>query len=88
MTKFEMAKNEKERAERQLANLQYQIEELKNTLNRYYELLRWEELDCTEEEYEELAKNLLYPYETNNIDDILDVLKRFCDGDERKKMEQ
>ena len=71
--KYKQAEKAREKAEQKMALIKKDLKEIKENLAEYYELVRWEDLDCSEEEYEKLHENLCYPYEENNIDYFLEM---------------
>ncbi len=59
------------------------LNKIKSELEEYYDLMRWHNLECTEEQYAKLYDNCLYSYEDKSIDYILEKLVLFLNKDTR-----
>ena len=85
--KYDEAKKLREECEVLMAQISGPMSELKDKLAQYYELMRWQNLESTQEEYDTLYENMVYPYEENDINYHLDKIVDFCNPETREKME-
>ena len=83
--KYHRAKKLRSDFEKDAKELLPKLTKVKKELEEYYELMRWHNLECSEEQYSKLYDNCLYPYEENNIDYIIDKLIVFLDRGTRDR---
>jgi hypothetical protein len=86
MSEFEKAKELRNTIETDCKNAIELLEKIKKNSSEFYNLMRWENLGCSQEEYEKLYGNFIYPYEENNIQECLEILIQFFNQDSRKEM--
>lgn len=86
MSKYEKAKELRKTIETDCHNAIELLEKIKKNSSEFYNLMRWEDLGCSQEEYERLYGNFIYQYEENNIEQCLEVLILFFNQDNRKDM--
>lgn len=75
--KYEQAKRLRELSVEIAKDLQEPLTSLKHNLEQFYELMRWHDLECSNDEYNELFENIVYEYENNDIDGSLENLLGF-----------
>lgn len=83
--KYYRARKLRAEFEKDAKDLIPKLTKLKGELVGYYELMRWENLDCTDEQYHKLYDNCVYPYEENEIDYLIEKLILFLDKNTRDK---
>lgn len=86
MNKYERAKELRKKCEEDSKQLLENLLQMKKDFAEFYELMRWENLGCSSEEYDKLYDNFIYPYEEQNIDRALEDLISFCDENKRKDL--
>lgn len=86
MGKYERAKELRRRCDEHSRQLLESLLQMKKDFAEFYELMRWENLGCTSEQYAELYENFIYPYEEGRIDSALEDLTTFCDEENRKNL--
>lgn len=62
------------------AQLRTQLSSFKVDILAFYEMMRWQGVDCSEEEYEHLLENLIHEFESCNVEYALNQLERFLSG--------
>ena len=86
MSEFEKAKELRKTIETDCINTVEILKKIKKDCSEFYNLMRWENLGCSQEEYERLYGNFIYPYEENNIQECLEILIEFFNQDNRKEI--
>jgi hypothetical protein len=86
MNKYERAKELRKKCEEDSQQLLESLLQMKKDFAEFYELMRWENIGCSSEEYEKLYDNFIYPYEEGNIGQALEDLTTFCDENKRKTL--
>lgn len=81
--KYYKAKKLRSDFEKDAKDLIPKLNKLKIELAEYYELMRWHNLDVTDEQYHKLYDNCVYPYEENDIDYMIEKLVLFLDKNTR-----
>lgn len=81
--KYYKAKKLRSDFEKDAKDLIPKLNKLKVELAEYYELMRWYNLDVTDEQYHKLYNNCVYPYEENSIDYLIEKLVLFLDKNTR-----
>ena len=59
------------------------LNKIRSELAEYYNLMRWYNLECNDEQYSKLYDNCVYPYEENNIDYLIEKLVIFLNKNTR-----
>lgn len=86
MEKYERAKELRKKCDEHSQQLLESLLQMKKDFAEFYELMRWENLGCTHEQYSELYDNFIYPYEEGRIDSALENLVAFCDEKTRESL--
>ena len=81
--KYNRAKKLRSDFEKDAKDIIPKLNKIRHELAEYYELMRWDNLQCTTEQYEKLYNNCVYPYEENNIDYVIEKLVLFLDKNTR-----
>ena len=84
-TKYEEAVELRELCDKKLEELRPVFMEMKDALEKFYNLMRWEKLGCSTEEYEKLYENLIHPVESLDIFGVMNRMSEFLDPDTRKR---
>lgn len=86
MEKYERAKELRQKCDEHSKQLLESLLQMKKDFAEFYELMRWENLGCSSEEYSALYDNFIYPYEEGRIDRALEDLTIFCDEKTRSNL--
>ncbi len=84
--KYYKAKKARAEFEKDAKELMPKLLKMKIELAEYYELMRWHRLECTEEQYEKLYDGCLRPYESYDVDFLLERLLLFLDKSARENI--
>ena len=86
MNKYERAKELRKKCDEHSQQLLESLLQMKKDFAEFYELMRWENLGCSGDEYSELYDNFIYPYEEGRIDEALENLVIFCNPKTRDNL--
>lgn len=81
--KYNRAKKLRSDFEKDAKEIIPKLNKIKAELVEYYEIMRFYNLECSEEQYSKLYDNCVYPYEENNIDYMIEKLILFMDKNTR-----
>lgn len=76
----------RESCEQQMAALKEPMESLAKDLQEFYEIMRWEGVECSDGQYDQLYENFIYPYEEGRIDEAMENICKFLDSEARKHL--
>ena len=83
---YENLKNLKKECNEKMKEIEAHLVEIKEKLSKFYNIMRWENIPCSSEEYSELFDNMVYPYEENDINYHLSKVLEFLDEEKRRKI--
>ncbi len=74
MDNYLKAKGLKQQSLKDIKAILPKLEKLKHELEDFYNLMRWSKLNCSEEEYSQLYDGIVYPYEEDDINGLMEEL--------------